>query len=38
MSMAETSTIMQSQLNPLFSVLTCPHCGKFSEEIIPPDM
>jgi|GEM_PF-485889 rRNA maturation protein Nop10 len=36
--MTENTQILESKIYTLTSVLTCPHCGQASEEIIPPDM
>ena len=36
--MTENTQTLESKINTLTSVLTCPHCGQASEEFIPPDM
>jgi hypothetical protein len=36
--MTENLLAQPSGIENLTSILTCPHCGQSSEEIMPPDM
>ena len=36
--MIEKSQTKENAIITLTSILSCPHCGQSSEEIIPPDM
>ena len=36
--MIEKSLTIENATITLPSILSCPHCGQSSEEIIPPDM